>query len=204
MAATIRRLVIFIPVAPMGAVRVRLPRSVRQFVAECLLEPFVDLRSRGRIVLRTEMLDLERAHQARETPRGCPVEAVLDAVEQATAESVAAAGRVEHLSGLDRRNLLDLAAVVDLRAVLAARDDQRVDMAGDFVERPAGAMADKIGFVVVDRYVGRKFNRAAQRGAVEERQALARIKDERHAGLRELLDVLNHAVEAVRRDDAEL
>jgi hypothetical protein len=39
--------------------------------------------------------------------------------------------------------------------------------------------------------------------AVEHRQPLAGVEDEGHAGVGELLRVLQHAVAAVRRDDAE-
>ncbi len=93
--------------------------------------------------------------------------------------------------------------MMNLRPVFAARHDQCIDAVRDFFDRPACLVADKRGFVIIDCHVSGKFNHAAQRGAVEERQTLARIENKRHAGGRELLGVLNHAVVAVRRDDAE-
>ena len=67
----------------------------------------------------------------------------------------------------------------------------------------AGALAQHLGLVVVDRDPARLLDEAAQLGAVEHRQALARIEDERDAGGGELRGVLQHRVAAVGRDDAD-
>src|SRR6266702_3077080 len=148
------RLVVFIPLTPNGLVsspsnptgQARRMRSglhpttsgaLRQFVTECLLEPFVDLRARRRIILRPLMLDLERAHQARETAGGRPAQTLLDAVQQATPERIAATRGVQHLLCLDGRNLFDAASMVNLRPVFAARHDQRIDVASNLFDRPA-------------------------------------------------------------------
>ncbi len=129
---------------------------------------------------------------------------MLDAVQQATPEGIAAAGRIGDPLGRHDRNLLRALLVADGRAVLAARNDEGVDPAGDFIFGPSRLVAHQLGLVVVDRYEGRKFNAAAQRRTVEQRQALARIEHERHPGPGEFFHVLHHPVEAVGADDREL
>ena len=58
--------------------------------------------------------------------------------------------------------------MIDLRALFAERDDQRFDAAGDLFDRPAGLVAHQFGFVIVDRYVGGKFNHATKLHTFEE------------------------------------
>src|SRR5471032_1643612 len=80
-----------------------------------LLETLADLGAGGRIRLRTLMFDLQRAHQAGETARVCPAQLVLDAIQQATAECVAATGWIDDFMSLHGRNFFDAFSVQNLR-----------------------------------------------------------------------------------------
>src|SRR6185369_8997304 len=63
-----------------------------QRVTELLLELGGELGVGETLVLRAGMLDLERAHQRRDTARGRPIAAAHEAVDHAGAIRVAAAG----------------------------------------------------------------------------------------------------------------
>ena len=82
-----------------AAPAIRLPAGV----TECALEARFDLVARRRVVLRAAVRDLDRAHHRGEPAGVRPVPAVRDAVEQAGAIGVAAAGRIDHRCRLARR-----------------------------------------------------------------------------------------------------
>src|SRR5258708_19253735 len=105
---------------------------------------------------------------------------------------------MEGLLGRDRRNLFGGAGVMDMRALFVERDNQRLDLAGDLFDRPTRFVAHQFGFVIVDSYVSSKFNHAAQRLTVEQRQTLTRIENKRHAGPRQMLGMLGHGSATVR------
>jgi hypothetical protein len=67
----------------------------------------------------------------------------------------------------------------------------------------SGAVAQP-GLVIVETGVIGQAHEIEQLVAVEHRQALTRIEDERHAGFGKIAGVLHHAFTAVRRDDTEL
>ena len=69
--------------------------------------------------------------------------------------------------------------------------------------RHAGPLGEHLGLVVVDRDPARLLDEAAQLGAVEHRQALARVEDEGHAGGDELGGVAQHRLAAIGRDDRQ-
>ena len=93
----------------------------------------------------------------------------------------------------------------DLAAIGAERHDNALQVpARERLERLAGALAEHLGFVVVQRHPARLIDEAAQLGAVEHRQALARIEDEAGAGVCQLLGVLEHGIAAVGRNDRDL
>src|SRR5690606_22269489 len=162
-----------------------------------------DLVAIDAVVLRTLVLDLDRAQHAAQARRVGPAGVVGERVQQPASIGVAAAGRVDRARDGDRRDLGHAARLVDARTVRAARDDQRLDALGDLRLAPPGALDEQRRLVVVDgdRRGGR--DERTQGFAVEHRQALTRVEDVWNAGLDELARVLQHRVAAVRRHDAE-
>jgi hypothetical protein len=116
---------------------------------------------------------------------------------------IATPRRVDHL-GSNAGDLDALTPGVDVRPVATERDDQCLDLAGERLEGVSGTVLQQLRFVIVDGHVGCRVDESHQVGAVEHRQPLAGIEDERDAGLRELPGVLDHAVASVRRNDPEL
>src|SRR3546814_13858506 len=52
--------------------------------------------------------------------------------------------------GLHARNFDALVADMNVRTLAAARDDQGLDLGSDLLQRPAGALRQYLGLVVVD------------------------------------------------------
>ena len=75
---------------------------------------------------------------------------------------------------------------VDLRALRAAGGDVGLDLAGDGLLVPAGALLQQVGLVVVDGDVVGLFDEVAQLLAVEQRHRLAGIEDEGDAAPRRI------------------
>ena len=115
-------------------------RSVRQIETKSRLELAGDLAAGKDVILAAAAGDLDRADEAGQAARGRPIPALHHAVEQACAESVAAASRVDHCAGRDCRNFMADAAGVNLRAIGAQRDNQRLDLAGKLFQRETGAV----------------------------------------------------------------
>src|SRR5215470_14609804 len=93
-----------------------------QFLAERGLVAFLETFERKRVVLRALVLDLDRAHEARDAARRLPVEVVEQAVQQASAVRVAATGWVLHGLGGNSRDFMGLLLRVDHGALPAERD----------------------------------------------------------------------------------
>src|SRR5690606_20804012 len=124
------------------------PCYLRQFLAECGLESFLELLRRELVVLRTVLLDLDRAHEARDAARRLPVELVQQAVEEARAIRVAATGRIGNRLRRHDRNREGFILRVDFRAFRPERDDQRVDARRDLGLAPARALLQELPLVV--------------------------------------------------------
>src|SRR5690606_31165090 len=130
-----------------GPARVaRSPQRVAELLAELVGEA-VEVEA---LVLGAVVLDLQRAHQVADAAGGLPVAAAGDAEDQAGAERVAAAGGVGDPALPGGRDLVDLAAGADHRALGAAGGDVGLDPAGDLVLVPAGAFLQQVGLVVID------------------------------------------------------
>jgi hypothetical protein len=109
-----------------------------------------ELVTRGAVVLPAALGDLDCPHEAAEAPRGFPVESAGDAVQDAAAVGVAAAGGVEDGGGFRGRDVDAAASGVDFRALGATCDDQRLDMARQRRQRFPGAGLQQFGLVVVE------------------------------------------------------
>src|SRR6478672_3013061 len=94
-------------------------------VSEWLLKPVVDFGARWCMILSALRGDLDRAHQARETSRRRPVHPVRQTVQHASAERIAAAGRIDDLVRLHAGNVDALTAAENFGALFAAGNDQR-------------------------------------------------------------------------------
>eukprot|EP00825_Cyclidium_porcatum_P029940 TRINITY_DN3184_c0_g1_i14.p1 TRINITY_DN3184_c0_g1~~TRINITY_DN3184_c0_g1_i14.p1 ORF type:complete len:414 (-),score=39.68 TRINITY_DN3184_c0_g1_i14:727-1968(-) len=149
------------------------------------------------------MGDLDRTHHCRQTAGGRPVETVGNAVEQAGTVGVAATGRIENFFGLDTGNIVALTVGVDLGPLATARYDQRLHFASQLFQAAPGTVTKQLGLVIVEAGVIGQLDEIEQFVAVEHRQALARIENEGHVGIRKVTGVLHHALAAIRRDDAE-
>ena len=155
------------------------------------------------MVLSAAMRDLDRAHDCRQTPRPLPLPALFDAVEQAGAVGVAAAGGVEDRVGRRTRNIVTPSIGVNVRAGRAERNDERPDPFGQPFERQTGALAGQPRLVIVEAGVVALFEKMQQVFAREHRQALAGIENEGDAACGQVARVLQHAVAAIRGDDGE-
>src|SRR5882672_10404332 len=93
--------------------------SLLHFSAERGLVTFLELLEREGVVLRPLVLDLDRAHEARDSARRLPVEVVEQTVEEPRAVRVAAARGVLDRLRLHGRNLVALLLRVDHRALAA-------------------------------------------------------------------------------------
>src|SRR5690606_10395645 len=117
--------------------------------AEARLEALLELLPREAVVLRTVLLDLDCAHQARDPAGRLPIQAVQQPVEEPRAIGVTAAGRV-----LDRirprgRDRVFRALRVDHGALRAARDAQRLCPGRHVSDVPACAILQELPLVVV-------------------------------------------------------
>src|SRR5690606_32933897 len=168
------------------------PGISAQAVAKLLAEVLVELGEVETLVLGARVFDLERAHQVAHAADGQPVVALLDAEDQAGAEGVATAGRVDHAALVRRRDLVGLLRGVHQGAARALGGDVGLDLRDDLAVAPAGALLQQVGLVVVDHHVVGRLDELAQLLAVEQRHGLARVEDERHAHLLESGGVLQH------------
>src|SRR5690606_30247717 len=172
------------------------PGISAQAVAKLLAEVLVELGEVEALVLGARVFDLERAHQVAHAADGQPVVALLDAEDQAGAEGVATAGRVDHAALVRRRDLVGFLRGVHQGAARALGGDVGLDLRDDLAVAPAGALLQQVGLVVVDHHVVGRLDELAQLLAVEQRHGLARVEDERHAHLLEFGGVLQHALAA--------
>src|SRR3546814_15290283 len=98
---------------------------------------------------------------------------------------MAATSRVGQCIGLHARNFDALFADMNCRTLAAERDDQGLDLGSDLVQRPAGALRQCLGLVVVDGDVAGLVDERTGFLAVEQRDALSWIENERNAGIGE-------------------
>ncbi len=142
------------------------------------------------VVLAAALGDLERAEAVAQLGAARQRPAALQAVQQRAAQGVAAAGRVDH-RGRPRTGgtCVRSPSIPDLAALGAERDDQALHV-------PARQRLERLSRCGRTASCLRSRSRAtqlacsmkcAQLVAVEHRQALARIEDERDAGRGELL-----------------
>src|SRR5262245_36201311 len=85
-----------------AAIAIRRPLPSVHAVAESLMKTVPELVQRESVVLRADGRDLDRAEERRDAPGRFPVDAAQEAVHEAGAISVAAAGRVDHRRRTDR------------------------------------------------------------------------------------------------------
>ncbi|MNS81620.1 hypothetical protein D3C72_1153340 [compost metagenome] len=83
------------------------------------------------------------------------------------------------------------------------RDDEGTDLGGNLGAGPCGTGQQDLRLVVIDCHVTGEFNELPQVFPVEQGHGLTQVKDERHARLGELARVVQHALAAVGRDDAQ-
>ena len=83
------------------------------------------------VVLRAVLLDLDRAHERGDPAGDLPVEPPLQAVQQARAVGVAAAGRVVDCGRRYRRDVDAMAARVDAGSLATSGHDECLDALGD-------------------------------------------------------------------------
>src|SRR3546814_5828324 len=93
---------------------------------------------------------------------------------------------------------------MNVRTLAAARDDQGLDLGSDLLQRPAGALRQYLGLVVVDGDVAGLVDERTEFLAVEQRDALSWIENERNAGIGELLRVQQHGLTRFGRDRTDL
>lgn len=172
-------------------------------VAKRLPVTLADLVARRGVALAALVRDLDRTHHRRQRAGALPVPLVGDAVEQAGAVGVAATGRIDDGIRFDAGDFNALSMGVDARTFGTERDDQRLDASSEFFERFPGAIAEQLGFVVVQAGVVGQLQEFQQLVAREHRQLLARIENEGHAVGGEVARMFQHAVAAVRRDDRQ-
>src|SRR3546814_2929467 len=93
---------------------------------------------------------------------------------------------------------------MNVRTLAAARDDQGLDLGSDLLQRPAGALRQYLGLVVVDGDVAGLVDERTEFLAVEQRDALSWIENERNAGIGELLRVQQHGLTRSEEHTSEL
>ena len=156
------------------------------------------------MILAAAAGDLEGAQPVAEAGAVDQRPAALEAEQHRAAEGVAAAGRIDDLGRRDAGDDRLLALLPDLAALRAERDDDAAQVrARHRLDRAAGALGEHLRLVVVDGDPGRAVDEGAQLLAVEHRQALAGIEDERHAGVGELARMVEHGAASVGRDDRD-
>src|SRR6185312_1793933 len=132
------------------------------------------------MILAAAARDLERAEPVAETGAVGERPAALEAVEEGGAKCIAAAGGIDHLGGDDARDRGADALLPELAAVRAEGDDDAAQVrARHLLDRTTRALDQHLRLVVVDRDPARAVDERAQLVAVEHRQALAGIEDER-------------------------
>ena len=150
-------------------------------------------------ILRAVRGDLDRAQAVAEGGAAGHGPALLQAVEQRAAPGVAAAGRVGNLAGGRGGNALALAAFPDVAAFAAQGDGQGAHAAREVGQCQTGALAQHVGFVVIDGHPVGQFDELQQLGAVKGGQHLAGVKHEGNARRPELAGVLLHGFAPVAR-----
>src|SRR5574343_1601915 len=171
--------------------------------AEGLAVTLGDCLAARRVVLAATMGNLDRAHDLRQSSVRRPVQAIGDAVEQAGAIGIAAAGRIDDLVSLDAGDVVALAGIA-FGAFATTGNDQRLHFAGQLLQAAPGAVAEQFCLVVVEAGVVGVVHEIHQLVAAEHRHALTRIEDEGHAGFGEVAGVLHHPLATVRCDNAQL
>ena len=155
------------------------------------------------MVLATAMGDLDGTHEGSQTTGFFQIPTLLQAVEQAGAVGIAAAGGIGQFRWLDAGNVDAATFGIDLGAFAAEGDDQGFYILGQGFQTAAGAFRDEFCFIVIHRGVFGQLQELEQFLAVEHGQALTGIEDEGDAGFLELAGVLHHAVATVGGNDAE-
>ena len=165
------------------AERVAVPRS-HQVLIEC-------------VVLAAAARNLDRTHHRGEVACRLAIPVLGDAMEQACAIGIAAAGRIDDRRRPDGGNRVSRAVGVNDRAFAAQRHAHRLDAIGEIADRQAGSLRQHVRLVVVDGQVVRETDHFRELVSAEQRQSLPRIEDERDAERREPPGVLLHAFLAV-------
>src|SRR5688572_11664170 len=96
------------------------------------------------MVLRAARFDLDRAEQRSDPAGGLPVPAMNEPVKQARPISVATSGGIDHRFRPGRRDDDFAFSGMNLRALRAPRDDQRLDVVEYLGFAPAGALLDHL------------------------------------------------------------
>lgn len=128
---------------------------------------------------------------------------MFDVVQQVVLEGVVVVGWIGDVFGWYDWNLFCVLFVVDGCVVFVVCDDEGVDLVGDFIFGLFCFVVYQFGFVVVDCYVGCKFNVVVQCCIVEQWQILVWIEYEWYFGFGEFFYVLDYFVEVVWVDDCE-
>src|SRR6185503_4586858 len=174
-----------------------------QWLTEGCAILFREFRRREPVILGALHGDLDRAHERCNAPGRLPIEPAQDAVDQAGAIRIAAAGGIQDLARRGAGNMVHLAIGVDHRPFGAAGDDQGFHVFHAIRGAPAGALLQQGPLVVVDGEPVGNGDETAEVAALEQRHGLAGIEDEWNVRRLELLGVLQHALAAVGRDHAD-
>src|SRR5882757_6994770 len=146
----------------------------------------VKLRLSKTMVLSTANLDLECAHERRDSARRWPIQVVERTMQEAGPIGVPAACGIDHGTGLRRRNQDAVISRINRRTFSASRHDQRTHLVCHFTFIQACPVIEKVPFIFIDRDPGCVPDESTQFLAIEHRQTLARIKQKRNIGSSEL------------------
>src|SRR5512138_3521342 len=140
-----------------------------------MAEAFDKLLACVTVTLRTTLLEAIDRSQRADLAAQLPVKATRVAGQESAAEGVAHPGRIDDLPLRDSRNMNGMLARVQVRAVLSARNDQRIDVSQDLIQAPARFLGDQPKFIVIAEQETRALHIAGKLIPLQAQDLLARI-----------------------------
>lgn len=177
-------------------------RRSGQGITEVLFEQVGELRGGELVPLIAPGFDLDLAHETPHAAGGLPILALHQALQQAGAVGVPATGGVNHLPGRGGGDVNLPALCVDDRPGAAAGDHQGLHQIQDRAGVQTGLVRHQLPFVIIEDQPGGALEALQQFGFVQHRHILAGVENKRDVRRRELAGVLQHALPAIRGDDA--
>ena len=169
-------------------------------IVEMLAEAFDEFLARVAMALRTALFEAVDGGQRTDLAAQLPLEAEVVARQESTAEGIAHARRVDDLVLGHGRDVDRVTVRIQVGAVLAARDDQHLDVLQDLVQAPACLLGDQTVFIIIAEQEVRTLHVAGQFRTFEAQDLLAGIVQIFDAQLARFGSELGHGGRLVGRD----